>query len=259
CLPLVKQGRLVALLYLENNLAPNVFTPAKMAVLKVLVSEAAMSLENSRLYRDLQEREAKIRRLVDANIVGVLIARVDGQIIEANDAFLAMLGYSREDLTSGGLRWTELTPVEWEAATQRALAQIRTTGSCDLYEKEYVRKDGSRVPVLIGSAAFEAGEARLCRAAGSAGGRAPGPPELVAFVLDLSERKRAEEARQTVVLEERNRMAREIHDGLGQVFTGILLQMGALELLLGDRPAQEQALLKSVRDLAQMGLIEARR
>src|SRR3989449_9245447 len=73
CLPLVKQGALVALLYLENNLAPNVFTPARMAVLKVLASGAAMSLDNSRLYRELQEREAEIRRLVDANIVGIFI------------------------------------------------------------------------------------------------------------------------------------------------------------------------------------------
>src|SRR5207253_11246231 len=61
CLPLVKQGRLVALLYLENNLAPHVFTPARTAVLKVLASQAAMALENSRPYRDVLERESKIR------------------------------------------------------------------------------------------------------------------------------------------------------------------------------------------------------
>jgi GAF domain-containing protein len=70
CLPLMKQGVLVALLYLENNLAPNVFTPDRIAALKLLASEAAMSLDNSRLYRELEEREAKIRRLVDANIMG---------------------------------------------------------------------------------------------------------------------------------------------------------------------------------------------
>src|SRR2546422_1175027 len=79
CLPLVKQGTLVALLYLENSLAPSVFTPARTAVLKVLASQAAMALESSRLYRELQERESKIRRLVDANVVGVLISHLDGQ------------------------------------------------------------------------------------------------------------------------------------------------------------------------------------
>ena len=118
CLPLIKQGRLVALLYLENNLAAGVFTPARISVLNVLASQAAMSLENSRLYRDLQEREAKIRRLVDANIVGVLMADRDGRIIDANDAFLEMVGYRREDVTSGRLRWSELTPPEWRDVSE---------------------------------------------------------------------------------------------------------------------------------------------
>src|SRR6267143_5381645 len=68
CLPLIKQATLVGVLYLENSLVPNVFTPARIAVLKLLSSQAAISLENTRLYRDLQEREAKIRRLVDSNI-----------------------------------------------------------------------------------------------------------------------------------------------------------------------------------------------
>ena len=179
CLPLVKQGQLIAVLYLENNLAANVFTPARIALLNVLVSAAAISLENSRLYRDLQEREAKIRRLVDANIVGVLISNLEGPICDANDAFLRMVQYKREDVTSGRLRWTDLTPPEWQAATERAVAQLRTTGTCEMYEKEYFRSDGSRVPVLI--AATVIGDARS---------------ETLAFVLDLTERKRAEEERE---------------------------------------------------------------
>jgi len=179
CLPLVKQGQLIAVLYLENNLAANVFTPARIALLNVLVSAAAISLENSRLYRDLQEREAKIRRLVDANIVGVLISNLEGPIVEANDAFLQMVQYRREDVTSGGLRWTDLTPPEWHVVTERAVAQLRTTGTCEMYEKEYFRSDGSRVPVLV--AATVIGDARS---------------ETLAFVLDLTERKRAEGERE---------------------------------------------------------------
>jgi PAS domain S-box-containing protein len=179
CLPLVKQARLVALLYLENNLAIGVFTPAKIAVLKVLASQAAMSLENSRLYRELEQREAKIRRLVDANVVGVLVSDDDGRIVEANDAFLEMVGYARDDLTSGRLRWPELTPPESRVASERAVAQLRATGTCDVFEKEYFRRDGSRVPVLVGAAAVDG----------------PGS-QAVAFVLDLTERKRAEEERE---------------------------------------------------------------
>jgi PAS domain S-box-containing protein len=179
CLPLTRLGNLVGVLYLENNLTRHVFTSARIAVLKLLASQAAIALQNARLYRDLAEREAKIRRLVDANIIGVIIADLDGPIIEANDAFLEMLGYSRDDLVAGRLRWIALTPADWHAATQRAIAQIRTTGRCDTYEQEYIRKDGSRVPALVGGAAFE--DTRS---------------QSVSFILDLSERKRAEEGLQ---------------------------------------------------------------
>src|SRR5262249_3994880 len=73
CLPLADQGKLIGVLYLENNLAPHVFAPTRIPILKLLASRAAISLVNGRLYRDLAEREARIRRLVDANIIGILI------------------------------------------------------------------------------------------------------------------------------------------------------------------------------------------
>ena len=79
CLPLINQAKLIGVLYLENNLAPRVFAPARIAVLKLLASQAAISLENTRLYRDLAQREAKIRRLVDANIIGIVIWKNEGQ------------------------------------------------------------------------------------------------------------------------------------------------------------------------------------
>jgi PAS domain S-box-containing protein len=175
CLPLVKQSRLIGVLYLENNLASHVFSPARISVLQLLASQAAISLENARLYNELREREARIRRLVEANIIGITIWTVDGRIIEANEAFLEMLGYSREDLASGRLRWTELTPAEWRDADEQAIAEVKAAGTVRPREKEYFRKDGSRVPVLVGAATLE-------------GTRQEG----VAFVLDLSERKRAE-------------------------------------------------------------------
>jgi GAF domain-containing protein len=122
CLPLITQTKLIGVLYLENNLTTGVFAAARIAVLRLLASQAAIALENARLYRDLAEREAKIRRLVDANIIGIFISRRDGRIVEANDAFLKMVGYDREDLTIGRLRWTDLTPPEWLDTTAGALA-----------------------------------------------------------------------------------------------------------------------------------------
>ncbi len=176
CLPLVKQSKLIGVLYLENNLASHVFTPGRISVLELLASQAAISLENARLYNDLGEREARIRRLVDSNIIGIMIGDSRGRIIEANNAFLDMLGYSREDLISGRIRWTKLTPAEWAAADQDALAQMSAAGSCKPFEKEYFRKDGSRVPILVAGAFFEWK-----------------PDEGVVFVIDMTDRKRAEE------------------------------------------------------------------
>jgi PAS domain S-box-containing protein len=177
CLPLIKQTRLIGVLYLENNLAPHVFTPTRIALLKLLASQAAICLENTLLYRDLEEREAKIRRLVDSDIMGIFFWNFEGQITEANEAFLRMVEYSREDLVSGRLRWTDLTPAEWRESDERAVSELKATGTVQQFEKEYFRKDGSRVPVLIGGAIFEGSK-----------------NEGVAFVLDLSEQKRAEEA-----------------------------------------------------------------
>ena len=121
--------------------------------------------------------EAKIRRLVDANVVAIVMWSLEGAITDANDAFLRMVQYDREDLASDRVRWTDLTPAEWADHDEQALADLKATGICQPFEKEFFRKDGSRVPVLLGGALFE-------------GSRNEG----VAFVLDLSEQKRAARA-----------------------------------------------------------------
>src|SRR5262245_5022344 len=177
CLPLMNQAKFLGVLYLENSRAPRVFAPARTAVLKLLASQAAMALENTQLYRDLAERESRIRRLVDANILGICIWNLQGAIVEANEAFLHTLQYSREDVVSGRMRWTDLTPAEWREQDERAVVGLRSTGTFQPFEKEFFRKDGSRVPVLIGGALFEESS-----------------NEGVAFVLDLTERKQAEQA-----------------------------------------------------------------
>ena len=185
CLPLIRRGKLGGVLYLENTQATCAFTTDRIAVLDVLAAQAAISLEKARLYGDLKEREARFRRLADANIIGIIFT-LDSQIIEANEAFLAMTGYDREDLRSGRVSYTGITPPEWQAATRQAMEQRKASGTCRPYEKEYIRKDGSRIPVLVGAALFEGSE-----------------NEGVAFVLDLTEGKEAEE-RQKVLLDELN-------------------------------------------------------
>jgi PAS domain S-box-containing protein len=177
CLPLINRAKLVRILLLENNLTWNVFTPDRVTVLKALASQAAISLENSRLYRDLEDREGKIRRLVDSNIIGVFVGDFDGRILGANDAFLQIVGYDREDLTGGRINWKDLTPRDWRDRDARWIEEHKRTGARLPIEKEYFRKDGSRVPILLGSASVE-----------------EGGDQSVTFVLDLSQRKQAEEA-----------------------------------------------------------------
>jgi PAS domain S-box-containing protein len=146
------------------------------------VTNKALRVENverKRAEQALREREPRIQRLVDANIIGTFIWDFDGRILEANEAFLDIVGYDHEDLVAGRIRWTDLTPPEWRDRDTRLIQEQKVTGRLRPFEKEYFRKDGSRVSVLIGVATFEE--------SGNQG---------IAFVLDLTERKRAEQALQ---------------------------------------------------------------
>ncbi|MBV8413537.1 MAG: AAA family ATPase [Alphaproteobacteria bacterium] len=185
CAPLVNRTSTTGVLYLENNLSPRVFSPRHIALLKLVAAQAAITLENALLYRDLEQREAKIRRLVDANIIGIFTWGIDQAdappgsmcLLEVNDSFLQMLGYDREDFVTGRMPRFGLTAPEWSETDRRALAELRARGACQPFEKEYLRSDGGRVRVLIGITGFD--QARS---------------EGVGFVLDLTEQKRAEQA-----------------------------------------------------------------
>jgi PAS domain S-box-containing protein len=245
CLPLLKETRLVGALYLENNLALHAFTPDQIVVLKLLASEAAVSLENIRLYDELQDREARIRRLVDSNIIGIFIWCADGRIIDANEAFLRIVGYGREDLMAGRLNWMELTPAEWRGATDQRVAELEATGTAKPYETEYLRRDGSRAPVLIGRAMLE----------GSS-------DEGVGFVLDLTEQKRAERAYTQVQMElaHANRVAtmgqltasiaHEINQPIGAAIT---YAKSALNWLRPQPPNLEEA-RRSLGSIVEAGI-----
>jgi PAS domain S-box-containing protein len=99
--------------------------------------------------------ESRFRRLFDSGIIGIIIADLGGAIVDANDAFLQMVGYSRAELERGEVRWDRMTPPEWQAETVKRTTLVRTTGRSGLGEKEYVRKDGSRVPVLVAGASLD--------------------------------------------------------------------------------------------------------
>ena len=125
----------------------------------------------------LRESEERFRRLIAANIVGVGISDGGGDWLEANDELLRIIGCGREELRDGRLRWIDMTPETYRTLEEERIAEARRRGACTPYEKEYVRKDGSLVPVLIGFAALEEGRDRF-----------------ICFVLDLTLQKRVEAA-----------------------------------------------------------------
>ncbi|MEA5552162.1 PAS domain S-box protein [Anabaena cylindrica UHCC 0172] len=124
----------------------------------------------------LAASELKFRRLRNSNIIGVIIADMNGNILEANDAFLDIVGYTQEDLLSGRITGPSMTPPEHLEQRKHIISELQNNGVCQSFEKEYIRQDGSRVSVLIGLALLE-----------------DNSEQIIGFVIDLSERKKIEE------------------------------------------------------------------
>ncbi|HSP34739.1 MAG TPA: PAS domain S-box protein [Thermoanaerobaculia bacterium] len=131
--------------------------------------------ERKRAEESLRESEQRLRLMIDTNPIGVIRGDVHGNILDANPAFLRLIGGTREDLAANRIRWDELTPPEYAALDARAIDEARERSVSSVYEKEYRLPDGSRVPVLVACARFAKDEA-------------------VAFVVDITDRKRVEEA-----------------------------------------------------------------
>ncbi|HEX2611872.1 MAG TPA: PAS domain S-box protein, partial [Gemmatimonadales bacterium] len=123
----------------------------------------------------IQASEARFRSVFESGMIGIAFWN-GAQMTNANDTLLTMLGYTREDLSEGLLRHGRLTPPGYEEVDRRATEETREYGSCTPYEKEFLRKDGSRVPVLVGGARL--GDTMS---------------DAVFFVLDITARRRAEE------------------------------------------------------------------
>jgi len=133
--------------------------------------------EHKRAEKSLRESEARFRRLFESNLTGVAFWNVDGFILDANDAFLQLAGYTRDEFaTLGKINWRELTPVEYKDLDDRALLEVQTTGVSRLYEKEYLQRDGKRVPIVLGIALLNDSK-----------------DNGVAFVLDITGRKSVEQ------------------------------------------------------------------
>jgi PAS domain S-box-containing protein len=175
-IPLRARDRTVgALTFCFTGASGRRFSPENLAFALELAERVALAVDNARLYTEARDAEAKVRRLLDAGVVGVNVTD-DDRILEANDHFLEMVGYTREELDSGRLSWREMTPPEYVELDARATAEMAERGVCTPFEKEYIRPDGSRIPILFGAAALQRD-----------------PPLSICFILDLTERRRGEE------------------------------------------------------------------
>lgn len=153
------------------------------------------------VFRDMSEQrasevalarsEARFRKLTDSGVIGVVVADLVGNFLEANDPFLAMVDYSREDLMAGRVRWADMTPPEFGHLDQNAIRELLERGIFQTYEKEYIRRDGTRFPILLGGAMLD-------------------DKQVIAFILDITKQKQFEEFRaRSLQLEVQNRQIQE--------------------------------------------------
>jgi len=133
--------------------------------------------ERSRAQRALEISEVRFRRLLDSNIIGFMRVDFDGHILEANKAFLDMVGYTQDDLDSGRISGVAMTPAEYDSVDEWMRERLRTQGICTAIDKEYIRRDGSRIPVLVGAVKLTDIE-----------------DECLCFVIDSTDRRAAQEA-----------------------------------------------------------------
>jgi len=190
-LPLLCRGKVVGIASLIRSSPEHPYSEDDLSLVQSIAEHASLALGNARSYaaeraaraaaetatRAFQQAEARFSRLREAGILGMVVTDLAGRVAEVNDTLLHLVGYSRDEIISGRVEWSSLTPPEWRDVDARAIEQLAGSGIAALREKEYIRKDGKHIPVLAGSAMLDDGTA-----------------ECISFVLDLTERKEAQAA-----------------------------------------------------------------
>lgn len=203
---------------------------------------------------ELRIREKKFRSVVDSNMIGHIFGNLEGKILDANNCFLELIGYSRQDLSQEKINWEKLTPPEFAHLDQRAVKELRETGVCTPFEKDYIAKDGTRVPVMLGAALLEESET-----------------EFVCFVLDLTEKKRAESEKERAVRAREEILEIVSHDlknPLGAILMNASLLFRRLPADPDIRPVRKQLeviqrsadrMKRLIEDLLDLAKVEAGR
>ena len=210
----------------------------------------------------LRRSEARFRKLAESNVIGVVVVNAADTVIEANEPFMRMTGRSENELADGKLQWSALTPAEWRPMDAQAHKELQEVGACQPFEKELIGPDGTRVPVLVGTVALDAGS-------------------YVAFVLDISRHKQLEQLRvKSAELEHDNRRIQEANRLKSEFLANMSHELrtplnaiiGFSELLhdeqvrpdmpqykefLGDILASGKHLLQLINDVLDLAKVEA--
>lgn len=174
--PFVRNGKAVGMIGVGNR--EGGYRIVDQEILESLTPTILEAILYKLAEEALRESEARLHRLYESGLIGVIYWNMDGVITEANDKFLEMVGYTRDDLVAGRVDWVNMTPPEYHYLDERSSIELKSTGTNKKpFEKEYIRKDGTRIPIIIAGAMLD--EARF---------------NGVAFVLDITERIHAEEA-----------------------------------------------------------------
>ena len=194
------------------------------------VDEIAQLAKEDRLAR--RDSEKRFQRLTESGILGVTVTETTGRVLDANQNFLDLLGYSRAECDAGLIRWDELTPPEWAHVSDQIMDDLRAQGFSRPREKAYFHKDGTIVPVLVGVASLD-------------------PPQAISCVLDLTERKRLEEElRQSQKLEAIGSLTAGIAHDFNNMLSVIL---SCSDVVLDDlgKGHKSTADVEDIRDAAQ--------
>ena len=186
-----------------------------LRLIDLLARQTADIIDRARAEDMLKESEARFHHVFSNNMVAMALWKGSGEIYDANDAFLGLLGFSPDDLEAGRVRWDEVTPLEYHERDAQAVAEVWTTGTCVPYEKEYIHRDGHLIPIIIGGGVFD-------ERAGTG----------VLFVMDNTDRKKMEEALKA----ERKRLY-EVFDNLPAM---ICLLTPDHHVAYSNRPFKEQ-------------------
>lgn len=203
-------------------------------LLDVLARQVADLMQQRSTIDALRESEERYRTLFENDMVPMGVWTAEGDIVDANDAFLDLLGYTREELGAGELDWGEITPAAYRRLDQQAASQIEETGSAAPYEKEFIHKDGHRVPVVIGGGEFDARQ-----------------DQLIFFAIDITERRELQEMVVNASEKVRRDIGRELHDVLSSDLAALAMRADNLRRELGAEEAGSDRALETLDEIVQ--------